>query len=199
MKALLNQSTRQPSMLVQLPFVPSSWEPLAPHLRMATCATDALTRSIPDGTGDLLVNLPVPYNGRLTHLKIEWAHAFNADLTFSVKTPAADGLQTLWSAFGGPSSGGSVTMSDGATPITSSDVANRASGPFGAAGQVLMLPGGILTAVKAGTWTLRVQDTSPGDTGTVSLFSICLIVLHPSPPPLPPPPSRPPPSPPPPV
>mmetsp|Transcript_27586 Transcript_27586/g.66840 ORF Transcript_27586/g.66840 Transcript_27586/m.66840 type:complete len:416 (-) Transcript_27586:34-1281(-) len=164
---------------------------------MTSCVSYASTpRTIPDGS-QLSLGLSVPFYGRFVFLRLGWQHSFNQDLTFEMQTPVTTDFKLLWSALGGASANGALTLTDNvAAAVTSNDITTQRSGPFRTAGGGTIVPGGAITVVAPGVWTLRVGDTGFGDEGSITQFEICLFALHPPPPPSPPPAPSPPPRPP---
>lgn len=86
--------------------------------------------TIPDvGRVELIATLPA---GELYSVALRWTHAFNGDLSFSLRAPG-DSFATLFSALGGASAGGDLTLRDGFPALTSADLVAANAGPFGRA------------------------------------------------------------------
>ena len=73
------------------------------------CETLGPTTIPDDGRVELISTLPA---GELYSVVLRWTHAFNGDLTFSLQAPG-DSFATLFSALGGASAGGDLTLRDG--------------------------------------------------------------------------------------
>ena len=159
------------------------------------CETLGPTAIPDDGRLELIATLPA---GELYSVALRWTHEFNGDLAFSLRAPG-DSFATLFSALGGASAGGDLTLRDGFPALTSADLVASAAGPFGRADGASTLLGFAFPQTSlAGNWTLAVNDASVGDTGTLDAATLCVLVDASPPPQLPPPPSPPPAHPPPP-
>ena len=124
---------------------------------------------------------------KLSSVQLRWVHEWTQDLTLEFKHAGSGAnWQLLWSGLGGPAGGGNLTLQDGYAPISSSGLRNGSSGPFSRSdGQPLLGPEAV-GDVPAGPWTVAIEDTSPGDAGSLADAALCwraAAVVSPSVPP----------------
>ena len=132
------------------------------------CASlDAAT--IPDiGRITLIATLPA---GELYSVALRWTHTFNGDLSFSLRAPGDLSFSTLFSALGGASAGGDLTLRDGFPALTSADLVASAAGPFGRADENCAA----LTSAPHGSQYVEdesleeSEESSPGAPRTVAI------------------------------
>ena len=132
------------------------------------CATLGPAPIPDDGRVELISTLPA---GELYSVALRWTHAFNGDLAFSLRAPG-DSFATLFSALGGASAGGDLTLRDGFPALTSADLVAANSGPFGTATEEPS-PEPLTSAPHGSQYvedeSLESEESSPGAPRTVAI------------------------------